>query len=81
MKSLTIYTLIVAVALGTASMAASAELSSVPLSQLQKDTVSATATISTAPLYAPNRLDAQVLAEQVMTDQELNAVEGRCRRG
>ena len=77
MKSLTIHTLVVAVALtlwGTPSMAASGEVSSLPVSPAEKDTTSATAT-SAAPLYALSGLDAQTLAAQAMTDQELKAVE------
>ena len=72
MKS-TIKTLVVAMVLGTASVAAAAELSSVPVRQ--KDTSSATATTA-APLHALSRLDAQSLEAQEMTDEELKAVEG-----
>jgi hypothetical protein len=76
MKSLTIHTLAVAVAivLGTASMASAVELSTVPVNQ--KDTASVTAATAPAPLHALSRLDAPALAEQEMTDQELMAVEG-----
>jgi hypothetical protein len=74
MKSLTINTLVVAVALtlwGTASLAAS-ELSG----QSEKDTPSATVATSIVPLHALSRLDASTLADQEMTDQELKTVEG-----
>src|SRR5262249_11272969 len=80
MKSLTIHTLFVAVALamallGTPSMAASA-FSGPPLSQSDKHTTSASPAPSPASCYALNRLDAETLAAQEMTDQELKSVEG-----
>jgi hypothetical protein len=78
MKSLTTKTLVVALSLTlcwTPSMAA-VEFSGQPLSQSEKDTRSAAAATSAAPFYALNRLDAQTLAEQQMTDQELKATEG-----
>jgi hypothetical protein len=78
MKSLTIHTLVVAMALalcGTPSMAAT-ELSGQPLSQSEKHATSATAATYSAPLYAVSRLEAQTFADQEMTDQELKAVEG-----
>ena len=55
---------------------AATEFSGQPLSQSENDTHSATAATSPAPFYALNRLDAQTLAEQEMTDQELKATEG-----
>jgi len=78
MKSLTIHTLIVAVALlGTSSMAAAGELSTLTTNPTeQRDTHSANAATSAAPLFALSGLDAQSLADQEMTDQELKAVEG-----
>ena len=78
MKSLTIHTLVVALSLSlcwTPSMAA-AEFSGQPLSEPEKQTISANPAISGAPLYALHRLDAQSLAAQEMTDQELKATEG-----
>ena len=58
-------------------MAATVELSSVPVSPAeQTDTHSATVATASAPLYTLSRLDAQTLADQEMTDQELKAVEG-----
>jgi len=65
--------------LGTPSLGA-AEFSGQPLSESEKLTTSATPATSPAPLYALHRLDAQSLAAQEMTDQELKAVEGgrRC---
>ena len=79
MKSLTIHTLVVAVALalsGTPSLAAM-ELSGQPVSPAeQRDRHSVTAATAPVPLYALTRLDAQSLAAQAMTDQELKAVEG-----
>jgi hypothetical protein len=79
MKSLTIHTLVVAVALalsGTPSMAAM-EFSDQPVSSAADgDTYSATPATSTVPLYALSRLDAQTLAKQEMTEQDLKAVEG-----
>src|SRR5262245_11218265 len=78
MKTLTIHTLVVAVAValsGSPSMAAM-EMSSLPVNQSETDTHRATTTTSSVPLYALNRLDAETLAVQAMTDQELKAVEG-----
>jgi bacteriocin-like protein len=40
------------------------------------DTPSATSATAPVPLYALSRLEAETLAEQEMTDQELKAVEG-----
>jgi bacteriocin-like protein len=75
MKSFMIHTLVVAVALGTASMAASAEL--FPVTPAEKlDSPIATAATSAAPLHALSRLDASKLTEQEMTDQELKTIEG-----
>jgi hypothetical protein len=79
MKSGTIYTLAVAMALtfSATSFAATGELSSIPVSSVQqKDTHRAAATIASAPLYALRHLDAKTLTEQAMTDQEMKAVEG-----
>jgi len=85
MKTLTINTLGVALALtlwGTSSMAAAMELSGQPVSPAeQRDRPSATAATPTVPLYALTRLDAQSLAAQAMTDQELKAVEGGVVQG
>ena len=79
MKSLTIKTLAVALTLAlliTPSLAVSGELSNLPVSLSEKNTHEATAATSSTALFALNRLDAQTLAEQEMTDQELKAVEG-----
>jgi hypothetical protein len=78
MKSLTIYTLVVAAALalwGTPSMATSGELASVSVSPAEQSDKQRAAT-SAVPLHALSRLDAQTLAEHEMTDQELKLVEG-----
>jgi hypothetical protein len=78
MKTLTIHTLAVALTLwGTSSLAATVEVSSLPVTPAdQTDTHKATEGTSAAPFHALNRLDAQTVAEQEMTDQELKAVEG-----
>lgn len=80
MKSLTIHTLVVAVALtlwGTPSIAANSEMASLQVNSAeQSDRHSAPTATSPAPLYALSRLDAQSLAEQEMTERELRAVEG-----
>jgi bacteriocin-like protein len=78
MKALTIHTLVLTVALlGTSSMAAAGELSTVTVSPTeQRDTHSATKATSSSPLFALSSLDTQSLAAQEMTDQELQAVEG-----
>ena len=78
MKSLTFHTLVMALALalsGTTSKAT--DLSNLPENPTeQRDTLSAnTGTLPTS-LHALRNLDAQSLAAQVMTDQELKAVEG-----
>jgi hypothetical protein len=77
MKS-TIKTLVVTMVLGTASVAAGAELTSMPVSPAeQSDAHHATAATAVGSLYALNPLNAETLAAQEMTDQELKAVEGR----
>jgi bacteriocin-like protein len=80
MKSLTINTLAVALAMalwGTPAMATSREMPSLPVSPAeQTDTHSVATATSSVPLHALNRFDAQTLAAQEMTDQELKAVEG-----
>jgi hypothetical protein len=79
MKSLKTHTLVVAVALalwGTPALAVM-ELSDQPVSSIEdRDTHSPTSATSTIPLYALSRLDAQTLAAQEMTDQDLKEVEG-----
>jgi hypothetical protein len=70
-------TLVMAVAMilwATASMAG--EVSNLPIGSSEKDTINASAAASPAPLFALSGLDAETLAEQEMTDQELKAVEG-----
>jgi hypothetical protein len=77
MKSLTINTLLVAVALAvsvTPSLAM--DVSSMPVSLVDKEMQNARATTSVAPLHALSRLDGESLAGQEMTDQELKAIEG-----
>jgi bacteriocin-like protein len=72
MKSLTNNTLALAVAMtlwATVSMAG--EVSTLPMGTSEKD-----AAASPAPFHALSRLDAQSLAAQEMTEQELKAVEG-----
>jgi len=79
MKTLTINTLVALsmALLMTPSMAATGELSPLPVSSAeQRDRHSVTAATAPVPLYALTRLDAQSLAAQAMTDQELKAVEG-----
>jgi hypothetical protein len=80
MNSLANKTVLVALALtlwGTSSMAATGEGSLVPVSPAeQRDQHSVTAATAPVPLFALTRLDAQSLAAQAMTDQELKAVEG-----
>ena len=80
MNSMANKTVLVALALtlwGTSSMAAAGEVSPVPVSSAeQRDRPSVTAATPTVPLFALTRLDAQSLAAQAMTDQELKAVEG-----
>ena len=80
MNSLANKTVLVALALtlcGTSSMAATGELSPLPVSPAeQRDRHSVTAATPTVPLFALTRLNAQSLAAQAMTDQELKAVEG-----
>jgi hypothetical protein len=80
MKPFTTTTLTVAVSMAllvTPVLAATGEVSPVPVSPAdQTDTHKATEATSPAPFHALNRLDAQSLAEQEMTDQELQAVEG-----
>ena len=80
MNSLANKTVLVASALtlwGTSSIAATGELSPLPVSPAeQSDRPSVTAATAPVPLYALTRLDAQTLAAQAMTDQELKAVEG-----
>jgi hypothetical protein len=76
MKSLAIHTLAMAVTItlwATTSMAG--EVSNLPTRSSEKHSTSATAP-SPAPLFALSGLDAQTLADQRMTDQELKAVEG-----
>ena len=77
MKSLTNNTLMMAMAMtlwATASMAD--EVSNLPMNSLEKDTVSASAAAYPAPLHALSHLDAQILGDQVQTEQELKAVGG-----
>jgi bacteriocin-like protein len=77
MKSLTIHTLVVAVAMtlwATTSMAG--EVSNLSMGSSEEDTISAVVATSPAPLHALSRLDTQSLAEQEMSDQELKAIEG-----
>ena len=79
MKTLTINTLVALsmALLMTPSMAATGELSPLPVSPAeQSDRHSVTAATAPVPLFALTRLDAQSLAAQAMTDQELKAVEG-----
>jgi lactobin A/cerein 7B family class IIb bacteriocin len=79
MKPLTIHTLVVAVALALWATPALAvmELSDQPVSSIEdRDTHSAVSPTSTIPLYALSRLDAQTLAAQEMTEQDLMEVEG-----
>jgi hypothetical protein len=78
MKSLTKLTLVITVAVTLWSTAAMAgEVSNLPVSSAaQSDRPSATTATSSVPLYAVSRLEAQTLADQAMTDQELKAVEG-----
>jgi hypothetical protein len=78
MKTLTINTFVVALSLSlcwTPSMAAAA-FSGQSVNQSEQHTISATAAPSPTPFYALNRINAQSLAAQAMTDQELQAVEG-----
>lgn len=77
MNSLANKTVLVALALtlwGTSSMAAAVELSTA--NPAEQDTLRGTVATAPAPLYALTRLNAQSLAAQAMTDQELKAVEG-----
>jgi bacteriocin-like protein len=74
MKSLTKNTLAMAMTLWTTA-AMAGEKSNPPMSLSEKD-ISATVAASPTPLHALSRLDAQSVAEQEMTDQELKAVEG-----
>ncbi|MCM3902346.1 MAG: hypothetical protein ND866_11620 [Pyrinomonadaceae bacterium] len=80
MNSMANKTVLVALALtlwGTSSMAATGELSPLPVSPAeQSDRHSVTAATAPVPLFALTRLDTQSLAAQAMTDQELKAVEG-----
>jgi hypothetical protein len=80
MNSMANKTVLVALALtlwGTSSMAAAGELAPLPVSPAeQRDRHSVTAATAPVPLFALTRLDAQSLAAQAMTDQELKAVEG-----
>jgi hypothetical protein len=80
MNSMANKTVLVALALtlcGTSSMAATGELSPLPVSPAeQSDRHRVTAATAPVPLFALTRLDAQSLAAQAMTDQELKAVEG-----
>jgi hypothetical protein len=59
---------------GTPSMAM--DVSSLPMTQSEKDRQGASTATSSVPLYALSRLDARTLAEKEMMDQELKAVEG-----
>jgi hypothetical protein len=77
MKSLTIYTLVVAMAVGAIPLiAAAGEVPNLLVNRSETNSHKATASTSTVALHALNRLDAQTLAEEEMTDQELEAVEG-----
>jgi hypothetical protein len=80
MKSSTNKTVLVALAMalwGTSSMAAGGEMSTVPVRQAEdKEMSSATTATSPAPLHALNRLDAETIAGQEITDPELKTVEG-----
>jgi bacteriocin-like protein len=73
MKSLTINSIVLAVALWTTpSVAGTVE----PVSQSDNPMTSATVTTSPASFHALSGLDAETLAAQEMTDQELKTVEG-----
>jgi hypothetical protein len=81
MKSLMSKTLVPAFAMAlwaTSSIAATGEMSSVPVSPTEPEQATQPAAVATVPaqLHALNRLDTQSLAAQTMTDQELKAVEG-----
>jgi hypothetical protein len=79
MESLMSKTLVAAFAMAlwaTSSIAATGEMSGVPVSPAEPDTQHAAVVTVPAPLHALNRLDTQSLAAQAMTDQELKAVEG-----
>jgi hypothetical protein len=78
MKSLTIHTLLVPLALtlcGAGSLAAM-ELPNPLVSQSEQKTIAAPAVTHGTALYAMNALDTESLTSQEMTDEELKAVEG-----
>jgi hypothetical protein len=55
---------------------ASSQAANLPMTSSEKDSISASATASSPPIHALNRLDAQTLEEQEMTDQELKTIGG-----
>ena len=79
MKLLTIRTLaiVIVLALSVNPSVAGTDLYGQPVSSaVDRDTDSVTPEASMPPLYALSRLEAQNLAEQELTDQELKEVEG-----